>query len=49
MGKLLAQDRDGGAEALEERQGAGGPNGQAIDEVVEGVTERDHPGNCPYF
>lgn len=49
MRELLAQDGDGGAESLQKRQGAGGPDGQAIDEVVEGITERDHPGDRPYF
>lgn len=49
MRKLLTQDSDGSAESLEKRQGAGSPNRQAIDEIMEGVTERYHPGNCPYF
>lgn len=49
MRELLAQDGDGSAESLQKRQGAGGPDGQAIDEIVEGITERYHPGNGPYF
>ena len=44
MGKLLTQDGHGGADTLEDGGGEGGTDGQAIDEVVQAVAERDHPG-----
>lgn len=43
MRKLLTHDGDGGAEAGEDRDGEGGADGQAVDEVVKGVAESDHP------
>lgn len=44
MGEFLTQDSYGGADALEDRDGEGGPNGKAVDEIVQPVTECDHPG-----
>lgn len=44
MGELLAENGHGGADPLEDRHGEGGTNGQAVDEVVEPVTQGDHPG-----
>lgn len=42
--ELLAQDGHRGADALEHRGGEGGADGQAVDEVVQAVAQRDHPG-----
>lgn len=44
MWELLAQDGYRGTDALENRHGEGGTNSQAIDEIVEAVTQGDHPG-----
>lgn len=43
MGELLTQDGHGGADALEDGGGEGGADGQAIDEVVQAIAQRDHP------
>lgn len=43
MRELLAHDGDGGAESGQHGDGEGGSDGQAIDEIVKSVTERDHP------
>lgn len=43
MRELLTHDCDGGAEAGEDGDGEGRADGQAVDEVVKSVTERDHP------
>lgn len=43
MRELLTHDGDGGAEAGEDGDGEGGSDGQAVDEVVKSVAERDHP------
>lgn len=42
--ELLAQDGHGGADALEDGRREGGADGQAVDEVVQAVAQRDHPG-----
>lgn len=44
MRELLAQDGHRRANAFENRHGEGGADGQAVDEVVEAVAQRDHPG-----
>lgn len=44
MGELLTQDGHGGADALEDGGGKGGANGQAVNKVVQAITQRDHPG-----
>lgn len=44
MRELLAQDGHRGADALEHRGREGGADGQAVDEVVQAVAQRDHPG-----
>ena len=44
MGKLLTQNGHRGADALEDGGGEGGADGQAVDEVVQAVAQRDHPG-----
>lgn len=44
MRELLTQDGHRGADALEDGGGEGGADGQAVDEVVQAVAERDHPG-----
>lgn len=43
VGKLLTHDGDRGAEARHYRHREGGADGEAIDEVVEGVTQGYHP------
>ena len=45
MGKLLANDGHGDADAGEDGFGEGGADGQPVDEVVESVAEDDHPGD----
>lgn len=42
--ELLAEDGHRCADALESRHSEGGTYGQAIDEVVEAITQGDHPG-----
>lgn len=42
--ELLTQDGHGGADALEDGGGEGGADGQPVDEVVQPVAQRDHPG-----
>lgn len=44
VGELLTEDGDRGADALKDRSGEGGADGQAVDEVVQAVAQRDHPG-----
>lgn len=44
MGELLTQDGHGGADALEDGGSEWSADGQAVDEVVQAVTQRDHPG-----
>lgn len=44
VGELLTQDGHGGADALEHGGGERGADGQAVDEVVQAVAQRDHPG-----
>lgn len=44
MGELLAQDCHRGADALENRGGERGPDGQAVNKVVQAVAQCDHPG-----
>lgn len=41
--ELLAQDGHRSADALEHRGGEGGADGQAVDKVVQAVTQCDHP------
>lgn len=47
VGKLLTQDGHGGADALEDGGSEGGADGQTVDEVVQAVAQRDHPGQSP--
>lgn len=42
--ELLTQNGHRGADALENRHGEGGSDGQAVDEIVEAVAQGDHPG-----
>lgn len=56
MRELLTQDGYRGADALENRGSKGSPNGQAINEVVQAIAQRDHPGQsanigvgCPFY
>ena len=44
MGELLAQDGHRRADALEHGGREGGADGQPVDEVVQAVAQRDHPG-----
>lgn len=44
MGELLTQDGHRGTDSLKNRSSEGGANGQAIDKVVQAITQRDHPG-----
>lgn len=44
MRELLAEDGHRGADALENRHSEGGTDGQAIDEIVQAITQGDHPG-----
>lgn len=44
MRKLFAEDCHGGANALEYRCCERGTNGQTINEVVQAITQGDHPG-----
>lgn len=55
VGELLTQDGYRGADALKNRGSEGGTDGQAIDEVVQAIAQRDHPGQsanvgvgCPF-
>lgn len=43
MRELLTHDGGGRAEARQHRHGEGGPDGQTVDEVVQGVTQSYHP------
>ena len=45
MRQLLAQHRQTDADPGEDGAGHGGPDGEAVDEVVDAVTENDHPGD----
>lgn len=47
MRELFTQDGDGGADALEHRDGEGGTDGQTVNEVVESITQCDHPSQSP--
>lgn len=49
VGELLTQDGHRGADALEDGGGEGGADGQAVDEVVQAVAKRDHPGQRAYI
>lgn len=46
MRKLLTQDGHRGADALEHRRCKRRTNGQPVDEVVQAITQCDHPGQC---
>lgn len=43
VGKLLTHNGDRSAEARHYRDGEGGADGQAIDEVVESIAQSHHP------
>lgn len=43
MRELLTHDGGGRAEARQHRHGERGPDGQTVDEVVQGVTQSYHP------
>lgn len=44
MWELLTKNGHGGADALEDRGSEGGTDSQAVNEVVQAVAQRDHPG-----
>lgn len=44
MWELLTEDGHRGADALENRHCEGCSDGQAVDEIVEAITQGDHPG-----
>ena len=45
MGKLLANDGDGDADSGQYGLGESGADGQTVDEVVQTVSEDDHPSD----
>lgn len=42
--ELLTENGHRGADALENGHSEGGPDGQAVDEIVEAIAQGDHPG-----
>ena len=45
--ELLTQNGYRGADALEHGGSEGGSDSQAVNEVVQPVTQSDHPGQSP--
>ena len=49
MRELLAQDGQGDAHPGQDGGGHGGPDGEAVYEVVNSIPEYDHPGHSRYL